>query len=193
MPVGRERERLQRARPPPDLPVPRRSACPTWRSSAASAASWWSRPTPRRSRRWSTRSGRWPTSRALEEHGRARPLRLPRRARLHPARPRQRATPSSAPTWPTTSGMGLVALTNALTAPGLAAPLPRRPAGALGRAAAARADPAPAGAAGAAGRRGRRGAARARARAPGGARARHARHAGSRTSRCWATCPTPSW
>ena len=28
---------------------------------------------------------------------------------------------------------------------------------------------------------------------PVGARARHARHAGSRTSRCWATCPTPSW
>ena len=49
-------------------------------------------------------------------------------------------------------GMSLVALTNALTGAALAAPLPRRPAGALGGAAAARARPAPARAPGAAGR-----------------------------------------
>ena len=59
-------------------------------------------------------------------------------------------------------GMGLVALTNVLAGAALAAPVPRRPAGALRRAAAARAHPAPAGAAGAAGRAGRRGAARSR-------------------------------
>ncbi len=45
--LGHERERVQRARPAPDLPVPAPSASPTWRSSAAWAASWWWRPTPR--------------------------------------------------------------------------------------------------------------------------------------------------
>ena len=38
--VGHQRERLQRARPPPHLSVPRASACPTSRSSADWAAIW---------------------------------------------------------------------------------------------------------------------------------------------------------
>ena len=41
--------------------------------------------------------------------------------------------------------------------------------------------------------RARRGAARSRAGAAGGARAGHARTPRRPTSRCWATCPTPSW
>ena len=153
--LGRERERLQRARPPPDLSVSRlRRARP--RAQA--------RPGPRaggRALRLGARgdggpaSARWPTSRALESEGALGPLRLPRRASTTPA-PTRTATIAVVGTYMAHHiGMGLVALTNALTAQRLAAPLPRRPAGALGRAAAARADPAPAGAAGAAGRRAR--------------------------------------
>ncbi len=74
-------------------------------------------------------------------------------------------------------GMGLVALTNALTAQRLAAPLPRRPDGPLRRAPAARAHPPPPRAPGAAGGPRRRGAARPRAGTPGGARAGPARYA----------------
>ena len=101
--LGRERERLQRARPPPHLSVPRlRRARP--RAQA--------RPGPRPGGRavrlgarapWSTRSGRSPTSRALEKQGRARAVRLPRRARLHPPRSRAALRRSCAPTWRTTS------------------------------------------------------------------------------------------
>ena len=90
-------------------------------------------------------------------------------------------------------GMSLVALTNALTAQRLAAPVPRRPAGALGGAAAARAHPAPARAAGAAGgpaptRRCPSPSWSARRCARSNARTRR-----SRTSRCSATCRTRSW
>ena len=101
--VGRERERLQRPRPPPDLPVPRRSACPTSRSSAGSGATWSSRRTPRRSRRWSTRSARWPTSRRLEAKGALGPYGF--RDAIDYTRPDagQRVRRGPAPTWRTTS------------------------------------------------------------------------------------------
>ena len=90
--LGRERERVQRARPPPHLSVPRlRRARP-----GAQA-----RPGPRPGGRavrlgargdGRRRSARSPTSRALEKHGRAGRLRLPRRARLHPPRSRRDAS-----------------------------------------------------------------------------------------------------
>ena len=80
------------------------SACRTSRSSAASAGIWWSRPTPRRSRCWSNPQRALANLAALEAQGRARPVRLPRRARLHPPAARSARSPSCAPTWRTTSG-----------------------------------------------------------------------------------------
>ncbi len=73
-------------------------------------------------------------------------------------------------------GMGLGALTNALTGQILAAPLPCRPAGACRGAVALRAHPAPADAPGASERSTRGRAAQPRARGPGGQRARHPVH-----------------
>ena len=175
--VGRERERLQRARPAPHLSVPRlRRARPGAQARA--------RPGPggRAVRLGARRHGRpaarrSPTSRALEEW--ARSGRYGFRDALDYTRPDPDSDYAVVRTYMAHHiGMGLVALTNVLDRAGLAAALPRRPAGALGGAAAARADSAPAGAAEAAARAELDEALPERgARAAGGARARHAGHA----------------
>ena len=141
-----------------------------------------------------SRSARWPTSRGSRR--RARSGRYGFRDALDYTRPDpgRDATPWSAPTWRTTSGMSLVALTNVLDRDSLAARASTptrwcaRPSccctsgSRAGWCCRSRRAPGADEALPEAGDR-----------APVGARARHARHARSRTSRCSATCPTPSW
>ena len=173
--LGHQRERLQPARPLPHLPVPRlRRARPGPQAR--------SRPGPGRGALRVGAGGddhaaagdRQP--RRAGEARRARPLRLPRGARLHPPRSGPALRPGAGvhgasrrhePGRPHQRAHG----------PGVAAPLPRRLDGALGRAAAARAGAPAARAAGAAGQPGRRGVARPRARAARGARGGDPRYA----------------
>ena len=189
--LGRERERVQHPRPPPDLPVPGvRGARP--RAEAGPGTRAGGRALRLHARRAGGSGAGAGQSHPARAARRARALRLPRRDRLHPARPRPallaRQHLHGAPSRHEPGGAHQHSLHRAV-----AASLPRRSGGPLRRAAAARADSPPAGAAEAAGRPPRRGAARARSWSSRRCGAWIPPTRRSPTSRCSATSPTPSW
>ena len=99
--LGRERERVQRARPASHLPVsPLRRARP--RAQARPRARSRRRALCQRARDHGRTIKGAGQPEAAGDKGSAGALRLSRRARLHPPRP-GRTPRSSAPTWPTTS------------------------------------------------------------------------------------------
>ena len=190
-PVGRERERVQRPRPARHLPVPGlRRAGPGAQAGPGPGSR-------RRTLRLGARDAGGPAARARQSRPpgaarRARPVRLSRRAGLHPAGSRSPACRRLHLHGPPPRHGPRRAHQPAVHRH-LAAPLSRRRAGPLGRAAAARARAPSAGPSAGPGCPSRRGAARAR---PGGARgapARRRRHAGAPRRAAGPSARTPSW